>query len=222
MNHFPDAVLFDLDGTLADTIPDIADALDMALTSCGYVAAGEANARAWVGKGVGELIRLALVAQGAETEPTKQDEIWCAFEQAYRQNIKVRTRLYDAVAETLTSLEKRAIKLACVTNKAAVFTEPLLASLGIDGRFESVVSGDTCEHKKPHPEPLFKACRDLNVEPSRCIMVGDSINDLNAAAAAGMKSVLVSFGYFNSPDEERDKADIVVDAFGDIISAINT
>ena len=126
--------------------------------------------------------------------------------------------MYEGVADTLKSLHESGFTLGCVTNKAASCTLPLLNQLEIDGYFTSIVSGDTCEHKKPHPQPIFFGINEMQLLPAQCALVGDSAHDLHAATAAGIPAIAVSYGYNQGVDLSTESPFALVDHFADILS----
>jgi len=190
------AVLFDLDGTLVDSAPDIAAAADRVLVDCGLPARGVERIRSYIGGGADRLIhrcltdRLDGVADGALF-----DTALAAFFRHYAAGLTVSTLPYPGVIDTLAALRARGYALGCVTNKPGRFTAPLLAALALAPYFEVVVAGDTLAVKKPDPAPLLHAAALLGADAATTTMVGDSMADLKAARAAGMRVLCVSYGY---------------------------
>jgi phosphoglycolate phosphatase len=195
----PAALLFDLDGTLLDSAPDLATAVDQMLVTLGYAAVGEKWVRRWVGNGAQMLVRRALAhAQQvleAEIDEPQLAEALQLFMQCYQACCCQLSRLYDGVIEALQHWQRCGIAMACVTNKPGRFTQPLLAHYGLLEFLPVAVSGDSLPLKKPAPEPLLHACELLSVSPSSVVMVGDSVNDVLAARAAGMPVACVDYGY---------------------------
>lgn len=195
----PAALLFDLDGTLLDSAPDLAAAVDAMLTERNLAPAGVEAARQWVGNGAAKLVSRALAhATNSPEDCLPETDLAAALEQFfsfYQRNYAQRSQLYPGVREALAHWHQQGIQMACVTNKPARFTEPLLAHFGLDGWLGAVVSGDTLAVKKPDPAPLLLACRQLAVAPQQSWMVGDSVNDVQAARAAGMAVACVDYGY---------------------------
>lgn len=185
------AVLFDLDGTLLDSIPDLAEACQRMMRELGHPPHDLETIRSFVGKGMVNLVTRCLGDASAEAV----DAAVAVFRRHYAAVNGDATTLYPGVVPTLEALAARGVPLACVTNKPAAFTEPLLARCGIADYFAVTVSGDTLAEKKPHPAPLQHACRLLGVAPAAALMVGDSANDAEAARAAGMPVLLVTYGY---------------------------
>jgi phosphoglycolate phosphatase len=200
------AVLFDLDGTLIDSVPDLAAAIDVMLESIGKAPAGEVKVNRWVGNGAAALVKRALADRDDgdeipharypnEGEDEEYASAYAIFECAYAQRLTTGTGLYEGVLSVLSALVSVDIKLGLITNKPRRFTVPLLKALGIDHYFAEVLCGDDLEFKKPHPLPVLTALKNLSVSASQAIMVGDSISDIKAASAAGVKTVAVTYGY---------------------------
>lgn len=209
----PEVVIVDVDGTLVDSVPDLAWCVDETMRRIGRAPWGEARVRDWVGNGVERLVRRALVgALEGEPDEAEFSRAYPIFLELYAENTSRRSRLYPGAAEALAALERAGVRLAAVTNKARRFTEPLLRDLGVRRRFALVVSGDDCARKKPDPEPLLCAARHFGLEPARCLMVGDSVNDVRAARAAGMPVVCVSYGYNHGQDIREAQPDAVIDS----------
>jgi len=209
----PGMILIDVDGTLVDSVPDLAFCVDEMLRQLGRAPRGEAMVRDWVGNGVERLVRRALVGQ-LDGEPDEV-EFECAFPlflELYAENISQRSRLFPGIREGLDLLKAAGYRLGCVTNKAARFTEPLLRDLGVADDFSIVISGDTLARKKPDPEPLLHAARFFGCEPGAALMVGDSVSDVKAARAAGFQIVCMSYGYNHGVDIRTAAPDAVIDS----------
>lgn len=188
------AVLFDLDGTLLDSIPDLAEACRRMMVELGRAPHSIDTIRTFVGKGMLNLVRRCL----AESGSAQEDEIAAAvtvFRRHYAEVNGLATTIYEGVVPALEALQEQGVAMACVTNKPAAFTGPLLERMGIAGYFGATVSGDTLAEKKPHPAPLFHACELLGVPAAEALMIGDSANDAEAARAAGIPVLLVTYGY---------------------------
>ena len=189
-------VLFDLDGTLVDSAPDIAHAANLALAEVGVASRSEAEIRTYVGNGAEKLIHRCLTGErDGEAPDALHAATYQAFQTHYARCLSDRTRVFPGVIETLNQLGEAGIQLGCVTNKPARFTLPLLEALDLARHFQVTVSGDTLPRKKPDPGPLLEAARRCGVEASACVMVGDSLADLGAARAAGMRIFCVDYGY---------------------------
>jgi phosphoglycolate phosphatase len=186
------AVLFDLDGTLIDSAPDLAGAANDMRLARGLPAAPYAQLRAMVGSGARGMVGVAfgVLPDDAAFEPLRDE-----FLDRYERRMTQRTRVFDAVKPLLVELECRQMPWGIVTNKAMRFAGPLVASLGLAQRAAVVVAGDSTPYSKPHPAPLLEAARQLGVDPSACLYVGDDIRDVQAGRAAGMVTVAVTWGY---------------------------
>ena len=203
------AVMIDLDGTLADTIPDLAAAANRMLRELGRPALDEEMIRNFVGKGITKLIERALA--GSVDGHLPEDELARAlpvFERCYDEVNGRYTTIYPGVTEGLRALQEIRMPLACVTNKPARFTLPLLEHLKLAPYFAEVVAGDTLPQRKPDPAPLLHACRKFGIAPREMLMIGDSVNDAQAARAAGCPVFCVPYGY----NEGRDVRELDVDA----------
>ena len=211
-------VLFDLDGTFADTAPDLADALNHTLERHGRTPLPYERIRPIVSHGGAALIRLGfgLTPEDADFDHFKQDLL-----DHYEHNLCARTRLFDGMDQVLASLEASGIAWGIVTNKPAWLTDPLMSALGLDRRAASIVSGDTCANRKPHPEPILCACRDMGVEPARSIYVGDAERDIAAGRAAGTATIAALYGYLLEDDNpDAWNADARIDAPADLLGLL--
>ncbi len=208
----PDMVLIDVDGTLVDSVPDLAFCIDEMMVRSGREACGETQVRNWVGNGVERLVRRALVGQlDGEPDEAEFDKAYPVFLELYAENTSKRSVLYPGVREGLDYLRANGYALGCVTNKAEQFTLPLLRDLGIYDDFAIVVSGDSLAHKKPHPEPLLHAAEFFGVRPENALMIGDSVNDVKAARAAHFMIACVPYGYNHGEDIRVAEPDLVID-----------
>lgn len=213
----PQMILIDVDGTLVDSVPDLTFCVDEMMKALGRPIHGEAKVRNWVGNGVERLVRRALIGQ-LDGEPDEADyqKAYPIFLDLYAENTSKRSCLYPGIREGLDYLKAAGYKLGCVTNKAAQFTEPLLRDLGVSGDFSIIVSGDTLPQKKPDPAPLLHAAKFFGIEPTRALMVGDSVSDVKAARAAGFQIVCMSYGYNHGEDIRKSHPDAVIDALTEI------
>ena len=189
-------VLFDLDGTLADTLPDLAHALARALAERGLPAPDNAALRARVSHGARAMTEFALTGHAADAGAVLE-----RFLTHYRGALAARTRLFDGIAEVLDALERRGLEAGVVTNKPAAYSEPLLDALALRARLRCVVSGDSAARAKPHPDPLELAAREAGVPGARCVYVGDARDDVRAARAAGMPVAVAAWGYLPADDD---------------------
>jgi len=191
-------ILFDLDGTLVDTAPDLIFTLNEMRRRRNMDDLEQGPLRAQASHGTQGLIRLGFgIAQDHADFPVLRQE----FLEIYVQNLSVRSKLFPRMEEVLDALEHRGLPWAVVTNKPAFLTEPLLQDLGLMARAACVVSGDTCAHPKPHPAPVLHACREMDRLPGTCLYVGDAARDVAAAFAAGMPSVVARYGYLSQEDQ---------------------
>ena len=218
----PRMVLIDVDGTLVDSVPDLAYCVDTMMSRLGRPPHGEARVRNWVGNGVERLVRRALVGR-LEGEPPDADfeQAYPLFLELYAANTARRSRLYPGVVEGLRCLEAAGLPLGCVTNKAARFTEPLLHQLGIHDAFALVLSGDTLPRKKPDPLPLLHAAAHFGTPPEEALMIGDSVSDVRAARAAGFRIVCTSYGYNHGEDIRLAEPDAVVDSLAEVCGLLD-
>lgn len=188
------SVTFDLDGTLIDTVGDLAAASNRMLLDLGLPTYGEDEIRLFIGRGINVLVERCLT----RTEPPSAELLEQAialFKQHYAEVNGRFSSLYPGVVEGLQAWRATGLPMAVITNKAAAFTEPLLDRKGLREFFPVVVSGDTTAHKKPHPEPVLHACRMMGGAPERNLHIGDSIHDIHAAKAAGSAAWCVPYGY---------------------------
>jgi len=217
MVHKPDMILIDLDGTLVDSVPDLAFCVDSMMTQLGRSPWGEERVRDWVGNGVERLVRRALVGQ-LKGEPDEADfeRAYPLFMQLYADNTSKRSVLYPGVREGVDMLKSAGYKLGCVTNKAAQFTEPLLRDLGLYDDFSIIISGDTLPQKKPDPAPLLHAAKFFGCDPANALMIGDSVSDVAAARAAGFQIVCMDYGYNHGVDISEAGPDAVIGSLDEI------
>lgn len=205
------AVLFDLDGTLIDTLPDLADATNAMLIDLGLAELDPAVVGTLVGKGIENLVRRALQAHGINSDDDNQaffERALNAFLVHYERVNGARSQVYPGTLEGLKQFQNAGVPMAVVTNKTSRFAVPLLERTGLLTYFQHVVGGDTCARKKPDPLPFVHACELLGVTPEDTLAVGDSVNDALAARAAGMTVLAVPYGY----NEGHSVHDLDVDA----------
>jgi phosphoglycolate phosphatase len=213
----PEMVLIDVDGTLVDSVPDLAYCVDAMMSELGMPERGEKRVRHWVGNGVERLVKRALVNQlDGEPDEALFSKALPVFEALYRENTSKRSRLYQGVKAALDFLKTTGVRLGCVTNKASQFTLPLLQDLGVHDYFEVVICGDMVERKKPDPMPLLQAAEQLQTEAKASMMLGDSMSDVNAARAAGFQIVCMSYGYNHGEDIRDYDPDAVIDSMAEI------
>jgi len=209
----PKMILIDVDGTLVDSVPDLAFCVDELMKALGRSVHGEAKVRNWVGNGVERLCRRALIGQ-LDGEPSDEDfeKAYPIFLDLYSENTSKRSTLYPGVREGLDYMQAQGYQLGCVTNKDSQFTLPLLKGLGIHDEFEIIVSGDTLPVKKPDPRPLLHAAEHFGVSAEDSLMLGDSKSDVKAARAAGFQIVCMSYGYNHGEDIRHYEPDAVIDS----------
>jgi len=187
-----DSVLFDLDGTLIDTAPDMGGALNALRAEHDLPPLDAASIRPHVSHGGLALVKLGF---GADRDPALLESLRLRFLELYRDAIAVGSRPFDEMHALLAEIEARGLHWGVVTNKPGWLTDPLLAALDLAGRAACVVSGDTTANKKPHPEPLLYACRLIDRDAANCLYVGDALRDIQAGRAAGMTTVVANYGY---------------------------
>src|SRR3712207_637379 len=210
-------IAFDLDGTLADTAPDLAAALNHVLVSLGRETIDPDSVRNLVGHGARSLIRRGLAATGEASEELI-DEGFPLYLDFYSANICNKTKVYPGIEAALDRLRDEGLALAVCTNKLESLTHQLLDALGWSDRFDSVVGGDTLPVRKPDPGPLHEAI--TRAGGGRAVFVGDSITDADTASAAGVPFVAVSFGFSDRPAGELG-AGAVIDSFEELVPALS-
>ena len=213
----PKMILIDVDGTLVDSVPDLAYCVDEMMKALGREPHGETKVRDWVGNGVERLTRRALIGQ-LDGEPSDEDfaKGYPIFLDLYKDNTSKRSCLYPGVREGLDYMKSQGYLLGCVTNKDAQFTIPLLKGLGIYYEFGIVVSGDTLPVKKPDPQPLLHAAAHFGVGAEDSLMLGDSKSDVTAARNAGFQIVCMSYGYNHGEDIRNYHPDAVIDSMEEL------
>ena len=217
MLNKPEMVLIDVDGTLVDSVPDLAYCVDQMMIHMGREPWGEAEVRNWVGNGVERLVRRALIGKlDGEPDDADFEKAYPVFLDLYAENTSKRSVLYPGVKEGLAYLKQEGYKLGCVTNKAEQFTLPILRDLGIYDNFEIVISGDTLEKKKPDPLPLLHVAEFFSVKPENAVMIGDSVSDVKAARAAGFSIVCMTYGYNHGVDIRDSNPDVVIDSMAEL------
>ncbi|BES73431.1 phosphoglycolate phosphatase [Marinobacter nanhaiticus D15-8W] len=220
--QWPGTVLFDLDGTLVDSAPDLAAAIDAMLETIGQQPAGIDRVREWVGNGAQVLVKRAL-AGGFDYEagePFSESDFKHALDLFFDTYGDLNGRLatvYDGVEPFLRALAAENVRLGVVTNKPTAFTGPLLEKMGLAHWFRISVCGDTLPVKKPDPEQLYYAVEELGGDMARTLMVGDSVNDIQAAQRAGVPVVAVRYGYNYGGNIDEAGADIVVDSLVELL-----
>ena len=193
-----DNILFDLDGTLADTADDLANALNATRLNHNLLALPKDIVRPTVSLGANAMLKLAF---NLEEGNIGFEDIRDQFLKHYRENISQETRLFDGMEELLLSFENTNKTWGIVTNKTSWLTDPLLEALSLDKRAACVVSGDTLEHRKPHPAPLLHACKLIQADPATTVYIGDAERDIEAGRRAGTKTLIALYGYIDDDDD---------------------
>lgn len=213
----PEMILIDVDGTLVDSVPDLAYCVNEMLKQLGMPERDEQSIRHWVGNGVERLVKRGLInALDGEPDEALFEKALPIFRELYAVNTSVRSHLYDGVLEGLDYMKDAGYRLGCVTNKAGEFTLPILRDLGIADYFEVTICGDDTPRKKPDPLPLLTAAEKLSVQPERSMMIGDSQSDVKAARAAGFQIICLSYGYNHGEDIRDFNPDAVIDSFTEL------
>jgi len=218
MLHNIDAVLFDLDGTLIDSAPDLSAAADKMRTDRGLESLPLSLYRPMVGAGARGMIAVAF---GLTPDDAKFDALKEEFFVNYELRLVDQTYVFDGVTELIERIGQGGLKWGIVTNKSARFTIPLTEAMPLFVTAQTIISGDTTPHAKPHPAPLFEAARQLGLDPERCVYVGDDERDIVAGRAAGMPTVAAAYGYLGVASNIQGwKADFTISAPLDLLSLL--
>ena len=210
------AVLFDLDGTLIDSAPDLAGACNDMRTERGLAPLPYAQLRAMVGSGARGMVGVGF---GLKPDDAGYFALRDEFLRRYEARMTRETRVFPAVPPLLAQLAQHGIAWGIVTNKATRFAAPLVEALGLAAASGALVCGDTTPHSKPHPEPLLEAARRLGLAPAACVYVGDDRRDVDAGRAAGMRTVVAAWGYLGAGDPpEAWAADAIIATPGDLLA----
>lgn len=197
-------VLFDLDGTLLDTAPDLVAACNKAASEHGLRPQPLESLRPFVSGGAEAMLRQLLVANAVQPSPPAPGVDFAALLERmlglYQDNIALHTRFFDGMEAVLDELERRGLAWGIVTNKQRRFTEPLLECLELHGRAGCVISGDSLAHSKPHPLPMLEASRRIGAAPEACVYIGDARRDIEAGRNAGMATLAALYGYVPADD----------------------
>jgi 2-phosphoglycolate phosphatase len=218
MFHQIQAVLFDLDGTLIDSAPDLGAAVDKMRVDRGLSSLPLGHYRHMAGAGARGMLGIAfdMTPEHPEFEAMKEE-----FFVNYERCMTERTRVFDGVEDLIASLMAQGVPWGVVTNKSSRFTDPLTSAMPLFEFAGVIVSGNTTPHAKPHPEPLFEAARRLSVDPTRCVYVGDDERDIVAGLAAGMGTVAATYGYIGQQtDISRWNAHLHIDSPTDLLKFI--
>ena len=216
-------LLFDLDGTLVDSAPDLALAINAMLKTLEKSTFSEDTIRSWVGNGAQVLVQRALSGAheiAADLDEEDKTRALAIFLDSYQANVCVNTVLYPDVRSTLVELKRRGYRLVIVTNKPHQFVEPILAGLRLDGLFELILGGDSLSKRKPDPMPLNYVSQLFEAHANECLMIGDSKNDILAAKAAQMESVGLTYGYNYGEDIAQHQPELVLTHFVELLDAL--
>jgi phosphoglycolate phosphatase len=214
-----EAVLFDLDGTLLDTAADIAEALNRTLAELGFAPIAPSEVSRMIGRGSPMLIERAAALQSRKLDEAAKAAMLDRFFHHYgylEESGEFKAVPYAGAAECLRALHAAGMRTAVVTNKQERFATGLLKALGLGVWVDRVVGGDSCPLRKPDPAPLLFACEQLGVAPARALMVGDSINDVQAARGAGIPVICVPYGYNEGKDPRQLPCDAFVESLADL------
>ncbi|WP_373992094.1 HAD family hydrolase [Duganella sp. BuS-21] len=214
----PRAILFDLDGTLADTAPDLAAAVNRLRTARGLAPTDYAILRPTASAGARGMIGASF---GLKPEDQGYDELRDGFFANYEAAMAVHSGLFDGITELLTGIEAAGLQWGIVTNKPKRFTDPLLPQIGL-AHAACSISGDTTPHAKPHPAPLLEAARRLNLAPEQCWYVGDDLRDIQAGKAAGMLTIGCGWGYCGPTEPQHWQADYVFQQPHELLALLQT
>ena len=211
------AYLFDLDGTLVDSVPDIDQALNHALATADLPPVAESLTRHWIGHGSRTLIQQALQHHQQPADTTAIDQLIGPFLSHYKANIAVHSKIYPQVRETLSTLQQAGNKLAVVTNKLTELSEPLLKDIGLYDFFDLIVCGDTADQPKPAADPIVLCLEHFDLTPAQVLMVGDSETDVLAAKAANVDVACVRDGYNHGVDVTTLDPDFDITSFAELL-----
>ena len=215
-------VIFDLDGTLVDSVPDLAASLNHALETAGRATFAEDTIREWVGNGAKTLVMRALTYK--EPADAKESALFektlADFLEHYSKNLCVKSTLYPGAVELLIELKSLGFKTAIATNKPEPFVEPLLEELKIAHLFDEIAGAETAPYKKPHPAPILHICEALKTPVEKTVMVGDSKNDILAAKSANVVSVAVKHGYNYGEDIALCGPDFIIDDLTELVDIL--
>ena len=190
-------VLFDLDGTLVDTAPDLIACLNVALLEHDFSAVDAVSVKPFISLGAMAMINASV----PELQEVKKAELLDTMLSCYEQNIVKHTVFFEGMEETLNTIEALGLKWGVVTNKRERFTNPLMAALNLTHRAACIISGDTASHPKPHPAPMLAACQKAQVKPEHCVYIGDAQHDITAGKAVNMKTLAALYGYLKPNDQ---------------------
>ena len=206
-----EAVVIDLDGTLLHTAPDLAEAANRMLAEMRLEPISEALIKTFIGNGVSRLIKRVLTrSMDGDPDAALFAQAQPIYEKHYQKVVSLNSKPFPGVVEGLQAMKQAGYRLACITNKAAKFTIPLLKDTGLHDSFELILSGDSLPKRKPDPLPLLHVCEKFGVTPDKMLLIGDSLNDTQAARAAGCHVFCVPYGYNRGGDVHDLDLDAVV------------
>jgi phosphoglycolate phosphatase len=215
--------MIDLDGTLLDTVPDLAAAAGRMLAALNLPARTQEEIRSFIGRGIPSLVQRCLEASAGNARAAAlQAEALTLFQDIYLEESGRRSAVYPGVIEGLAQMRAMRLRLACVTNKAARFTLPLLEQKGLAPYFELVVSGDTLARNKPDPMQLAHICAAFALAPEKVLLIGDSANDAQAARAAGCPVLCVSYGYNEGGEVHNFDCDAIVHSLSEAANILQS
>lgn len=205
------AVVIDLDGTLLNTAPDLAMAAELMLADLGRAPVPMETIKTYIGNGVSRLVKRVLTGDmQADPDPALFETAFASYQKHYGAHVADQSRPYAGVVDGLQAMKASGYRLACITNKAEQFTVPLLKATGLHDYFELILSGDTLPKRKPDPLPLLHACERFGITPQELLLIGDSLNDTQAARAAGCHVFCVPYGYNRGRSVDELDLDAVV------------
>ena len=219
--HFKDikGIFFDLDGTLFETAPQLAFAVNKMLVDLKMKTLPQEKISKFIGKGADNLIKKSIKLSSDQDPNEFFMEALDSFHNHYEQ-IAHKSLPYDGVIDTINFLKTKGFKLACITNKPSIFTDKILSDSGLDQFFDLILSGDSLEKMKPDPLPIIYGCEFFNIKSNEAMMVGDSMNDIEAGSSAGVHVVTVPYGYQSSENIDSPKVDLAINNFRDIQSIV--
>ncbi|MCA1926482.1 MAG: phosphoglycolate phosphatase [Thiobacillus sp.] len=210
------AVVIDLDGTLLDTAPDLAHAARLMMADLGMPCPGADTIATYIGNGVSRLVKRVLTGEmDAEPDAALFERAIGLYQAHYGAHVSLHSRPFPGVVEGLDAFRAMGVHLACITNKAGQFTHPLLKDTGLFDYFELILSGDSLPRRKPDPLPLLHACQVFGIAPAELLLIGDSLNDTQAARAAGSPVFCVPYGYNRGRPVSELDLDAVVPTLAD-------